>query len=142
MTVVVRSGLSVSLQAMADRVALAAPEGSLLMALALEASIKAEIKGGHPKGTKTGAKPGGPPQNISGNLRRSVITSHPHTLGPGRAETKVGPTTVYARAQELGHPRWKSGVKYPFVKPGVRHAEESGQLHVIASETLARAIRG
>lgn len=142
MPITVRNGLSASLTSMSERVALSALEGSHLMALAIEASIKGQIQGAHPKGTKTGASPGGPPQNISGNLRRSVITSHPHSLGPGRAETKVGPTTVYARAIELGHPRWKSGVKYPYVKPGAEKVERSGQLHVIAAEVMARAIRG
>lgn len=142
MAITVRNDLGLSLRAMAARVEAAAPEGSQLMALAMEAAIKRQIKGGHRKGTKTGAKPGGPPENISGTLRRSVITSHPRLIGPGIAETQVGPTTVYARAQELGHPRWKAGVKYPYVKPGVHEAEHSGELHAIADQVLAAALRG
>lgn len=142
MPITVTNRLSKSLTALGARVEAAAPAGAELMGLALEASIKGQIRGGHPKGTKTGATPGGPPQNVTGTLRRSVITGHPHWLGVGRAAAEVGPTTKYARAVELGHPRWKNGVRYPYVEPGVRQAEHTGQLHAIATGVIATAIRG
>ena len=136
----VSNGLSASLQQMISRVEAAAVEGAQQMGMVLDAAIKAEIQGGHKKGTKTGATPGGPPQNITGTLRRSVIATHPRLLAPGHATVTVGPTTVYARAVELGHPRWREGVSYPYVKPGAEHARP--QLYAVAVETIDRAIRG
>lgn len=127
---------------MGARVEATAEPGAAALGMVIEASIKKQIQGGHAKGTKTGATPGGPPQNISGTLRRSVITSHPRLLGAGRAETRIGPTTRYGRAVDLGHPRWKSGVKYPYVEPGVADAESSGELHAVAASIITRAMRG
>ena len=142
MPITVTGNLAGALEAMGARVEAVALEGSAQLGHVLEASIKAQIKGGHPRRTKTGATPGGPPENITGTLRRSVITEHPRWAGAGRAETRVGPTTVYARAIELGHPRWKSGVRYPYTAPGVRQAEASGQLDAMAVSILQAAIFG
>lgn len=142
MPIKVTNDMTAALERMVARVELAAPAGAEAMGFVVEASIKRQIQGGHPKGTKTGATPGGPPQNVTGTLRRSVITGHPHWLGVGRAAAEVGPTTKYARAVELGHPRWKNGVRYPSVEPGVRQAEHTGQLHAIATGVIATAIRG
>jgi len=60
---------------------------------------------------------GGPPNRVTGALASSVRTEI--RQGFGTYSALVFPTMVYARALELGNPKWKSGVKYPFLKPAV-----------------------
>jgi hypothetical protein len=59
---------------------------------------------------------GAGPNVISGSLRRSITTTI-RREGFGDYVATVMPTMVYARAVELGNPRWKSGVKYPYLIP-------------------------
>jgi hypothetical protein len=61
---------------------------------------------------------GGPngPNVISGSLRRSIHTEV-RRIGFGDYIATVSPTMIYARAVELGNPRWKGGVKYPYLIP-------------------------
>jgi len=56
------------------------------------------------------------PNVISGALRRSITTTI-RREGFGDYTASVYPTMIYARAVELGHRRWKSGVKYPYLIP-------------------------
>jgi len=58
-----------------------------------------------------------PPNRVSGALASSVHTELRQGFGTYYAD--VFPTMVYARALELGNPRWKSGVKYPYLRPSV-----------------------
>jgi hypothetical protein len=60
-------------------------------------------------------KPG--PNKRSGNLIRSIRPTLPIRKGFGSYSVSVGPSMVYAMAVELGHPKWKSGVNYPYMKP-------------------------
>lgn len=62
------------------------------------------------------------PEVRSGAHRRSFITEGPRSVGPGRWEALVGPTMVYSRALELGHPNWPAGVKYPSLGPAMEFA--------------------
>ena len=43
----------------------------------------------------------------------------------------IGPTVEYARAVELGSPRWKSGVKYPYLEPAAIALIKSGKINRI-----------
>jgi hypothetical protein len=130
------------LKALAARVVAATPAAAEAGGFAVEAEVKRQIQGGHARGTKTGAIPGGPPQNISGTLRRSVITTHPRLVGPGRAEVGVGPTVIYGRAVDQGHPRWKSGVKYPYLEPGFELAVGSGEALAAMTRVWIAAMKG
>ena len=77
-----------------------------------------EIKGKRPKGQK--ATTGEPPMNRTGNLRRS-ITGKKAQEGFARYSAEVGPTTVYARAVELGGaPTWRNGEHFPYMKPALQ----------------------
>jgi hypothetical protein len=58
---------------------------------------------------------GTPPNRRTGNLIRSIYTDLKHE--PGSYVASVFPTALYGRALELGNPKWKSGVKYPYMKP-------------------------
>jgi len=60
---------------------------------------------------------GQPPNRVTGALASSVHTELRQGFGTYYAD--VFPTMVYARALELGNPRWKSGVKYPYLGPAV-----------------------
>lgn len=65
---------------------------------------------------------GRPGPNVqSGAHRRGIITQGPMRSGSGW-EARIGPTMVYSRALELGHPRWKSGAKYPYAGPAIEWA--------------------
>lgn len=83
--------------------------------------------GTHPRGV--GHIPGtGPGPNVqTGNLRRSIFSQT--KIGfQGSYEAIVGATMEYARAVELGHPAWKSGVKYPYLVPAAESLKQSGKL--------------
>lgn len=58
---------------------------------------------------------GTPPNRRTGYLIRSIYTELKHE--PGSYVANVFPTALYGRALELGNPKWKSGVKYPYMKP-------------------------
>ena len=86
------------------------------VAFAVEMQAKQNaMTGTHPRGQGhiPGTGPG--PNRVTGNLVRSI---HTEVQGfGGKYTASVFPTMVYARAVELGNPRWKSGVKYPYLTP-------------------------
>jgi hypothetical protein len=59
----------------------------------------------------------GPGPNVGTGMLRRSISVHRNKKGFGNYVASVGPTVIYSRAVELGHPRWKSGVKYPYLRP-------------------------
>lgn len=86
------------------------------VAFAVEAQAKRNaLTGQHPrgKGHIPGTGPG--PNRVTGNLIRSITTEV--RQGFGTYTASVFPTMIYSRAVELGNPRWKSGVKYPYLAP-------------------------
>lgn len=94
----------------------AAVYGLSQVAFAVEREAKKNASTGrHKRGM--GHIPGtGPGPNIqTGALRRSIHTEIRY--GFGNYVATVFPTMEYARAVELGNPRWKSGVKYPYLAP-------------------------
>lgn len=69
----------------------------------MEREIKAELSlGSHAPGEPTGSAPGEPPDLVTGDLRRSVQTDGPRQETTSSWSGEVGPTTEYARIQELG----------------------------------------
>ena len=86
---------------------------------------------------------GRPGPNVrTGNLRRSITTSMP-IKGFGESySVVVSATMVYARAVELGHPRWKPGVKYPYLGPAARNLSANGTLNRVFTSALVSRIRG
>jgi hypothetical protein len=160
------SGLHLALEGLTTKIGLATAEGAARGALVYERAIKEQIKGGHPKGTKTGATPGGAPQNITGNLRRSVGVGP--VVGNGvRYEVEIGPSAVYGQYLEGGiapqraaHSRYRNaekqgfgpsikvaagtktgpGVAYPFVRPAAHRVELSGEVHATILAAWRRAL--
>lgn len=82
--------------------------------------------------TKSGKKiyekatPNEPPKSRTGNLRRS-ITGEKSKEGFGTYVAIVGPTMKYARHVELGGPKWKPGVKFPYMQPAWNKFQPIGQ---------------
>lgn len=100
--------------------------------------VGVEVEGGAKENAS--GRPG--PNVITGNLRRSITTSKPEK-GFGTLYTvDVSATMVYARAVELGHPRWKPGVKYPYLGPAAKKLEANGTLGRVFTDAMASRIRG
>lgn len=94
----------------------AANAGVKAVAFAVQKQAKINaFTGKHKPGERhiVGTGPG--PNVATGMLRRSISVRT--KKGFGNYVASVGPTVIYARAVELGHPRWKSGVKYPYLVP-------------------------
>jgi hypothetical protein len=111
-------------------------------ALAIEDLAKQNANtGNHPKGM--GHIPGtGPGPNIvTGNLVSKIVGQRPVKGFRGYSST-VDSSAEYARAVELGSPRWKSGVKYPYMEPAARTLINNGTLNRIFTGAFVTAIRG
>lgn len=114
------------------------------MAVVLERDIKDSLhRASHARGTPTPSAPGEPPAMISGELANSVrVTGRIDT--PGYAETRVAPTTIYARIQELGGWAGAGHATYlpprPYVKPAVLRS--FAELEAVAKAVFATAVDG
>ena len=89
---------------------------------------------GHIPGTGPG------PNVVTGALRRSIRTDVKY--GFGNYVAVVGASTEYARAVELGSPKWKSGVKYPYLAPAAEQLIRNGSLNRIFTAAFLKAVRG
>lgn len=86
---------------------------------------------------------GRPGPNVrTGNLRRSITTRNGQKGFNGLYSVEVAATMVYARALEFGHPRWKPGVKYPYLGPAAQKLSDSGALSRVFTTALADRTRG
>jgi hypothetical protein len=91
-----------------------------------EAKLNATQGGTHPRGAKTGAIPGSGPARVTGALQRSIHTEISRN-GFGNYVASVGPSMIYARAVELGHPKWSSGINYPYLVPAANKVRPRAQ---------------
>ena len=91
-----------------------------------QAKLNAAEGGTHARGEKTGATPGSGPARVTGALQRSIHTEMKRP-GFGNYVAEVSPSMVYARAVELGNPRWKSGVNYPYLVPAANRIRPRAQ---------------
>lgn len=114
---------------------------------------------GHSELTFSPSMPGEPPAMVSGALADSIIS-----VRTGPQSAAVGPTTVYARIQELGgnmhgHPYMEFHKLYkgrvtkfrrgfvrlpprPYLEPATDEAVNSGRVQDIYATHWARAIEG
>ena len=113
-----------------DELNLAVEHAITVTGLAVERQAKINASG----------RPG--PNVQTGNLRRSITTSKPQK-GFGTLYTvDVSATMVYSRAVELGHPRWKPGVKYPYLGPAANKLQANGTLARVFTTALASRLKG
>jgi hypothetical protein len=117
-------------QATEDKIELAVQYAISVTGLAVERQAKVNASG----------RPG--PNVRTGNLRRSITTSQVQKGFTNLYTVNVSATMVYARAVELGHPRWKPGVKYPYLGPAASNLQANGTLARVFTTNLASRLRG
>jgi hypothetical protein len=117
-------------QATEDKIELAVQYAISVTGLAVERQAKVNASG----------RPG--PNVRTGNLRRSITTSQVQKGFTNLYTVNVSATMVYARAVELGHPRWKPGVKYPYLGPAASNLQADGTLARVFTTNLASRLRG
>ena len=108
-------------------------------AIQRQAQINANT-GTHKRGTPRVSGSGPGPNVVTGALRRSIRTDVKY--GFGHYIAVVGASTEYARAVELGSPKWKSGVKYPYLAPAATQMILNGSLNRIFTAAFIKAVRG
>ena len=108
-------------------------------AIQRQAQINANT-GTHKRGTPRVSGSGPGPNVVTGALRRSIRTDVKY--GFGNYIAVVGASTEYARAVELGSPKWKSGVKYPYLAPAATQMILNGSLNRIFTAAFIKAVRG
>ena len=113
-----------------DKIELAVQYAIAMTGLAVERQAKVNASG----------RPG--PNVRTGNLRRSITTSSVQKGFTNLYSVNVSATMIYARAVELGHPRWKPGVKYPYLGPAARNLSANGTLNRVFTSAFASRIRG
>jgi hypothetical protein len=118
------------LDATEDKIEAAVQYAVAVTGLAVERQAKVNASG----------RPG--PNVQTGNLRRSITTSKVQKGFESTYTVDVSATMVYARAVELGHPRWKPGVKYPYLGPAASNLESNGTLARVFSTALGSRLRG
>jgi hypothetical protein len=99
-----------------DKMNAAARDALKRVGQAVEAqAVKNADTGSHPRGQGhiPGTGPG--PNTMTRTLKQSIRSED--VGGFGDYKLVVGATTEYARAVEEGSPLWKSGVKYPYMRP-------------------------
>lgn len=122
-----------------DRLEFAVASAGKLIGSDLENMMKRKIVGRHEPGTKTPSQPGTPPTSVSTDLKSS-ITNEVERVGFATYVVKVGPTKIYARSLELGNPRWKPNLRYPFVGPTYTEALATGRINKIYMAVLSKAV--
>lgn len=113
-----------------DKIELAVQYAIAMTGLAVERQAKTNASG----------RPG--PNVRTGNLRRSITTSSVQKGFTNLYSVNVSATMIYARAVELGHPRWKPGVKYPYLGPAASNLQANGTLARVFVTNLASRLRG
>lgn len=111
-------------------------------AQAIEALAKSNANTGtHPPGQGhiPGTGPG--PNVVTGNLVSKIVAQRPVKGFKGYSAT-VDSSAEYARAVEQGSPRWKSGVKYPYLSPAATTLLNNGTLSRVFIGAFTYAVRG
>jgi hypothetical protein len=110
-------------------------------ALAVERQAKLNANTGtHKRGEPRVSGSGPGPNKVTGTLQRSINTEVRY--GFGSYVATVGPSVEYARSVELGNPRWKSGVRYPFLSTAVGYMVKSGNLQRVFQLNFMRLMKG
>jgi hypothetical protein len=142
-TVIIRnlSDVLAGLEVQEDRLERAAQTAIATAGFAVQRQAQKNANTGtHPRrqGHIPGTGPG--PNVVTGTLRRSIRTDVKY--GFGNYIAVVGADTEYARAVELGSPRWKSGVKYPYLAPAAIELISNGTLNRVFTAAFIKAVRG
>jgi hypothetical protein len=121
---------------------LAAYKGVSQAALKVEELARRNANtGNHPPGQGhiPGTGPG--PNVVTGNLVSKIVAERP-VKGFRGYSADINSSAIYARAVEQGSPRWKSGVKYPYLEPAGQTLLNNGTLRTVFIGAFVMAIRG
>lgn len=139
--------VAAALKTMAARVETATGEAVMVGQALIEGRARAELsRSSHQIGTPTPSAPGQPPSLITGVLRSSFRVTGPTPAGAGRWTSVMGPTTVYARIQELGGVTGRGHHTVlpprPYLRPAYDALVHSDALRGVFTRAWARAITG
>jgi hypothetical protein len=134
-----------ALQGMASRVQAATPAAIKAGQALVEDEARAALsRYSHERGTPTPAPPGGPPALVTGRLRSSFEVAGPTQSGAGVWMSVMGPTTPYARIQELGGRAGRHGSvelpARPYLRPAAEAVLRSGRLTDLFVQAWTKAI--
>ena len=97
--------------------------------------------GAHTAGTPRLRGTGPGPNIVTSNLVSKIVAQLP-VKGFRGYSSEVTSSAEYARVVEMGSPRWKSGVKYPYMEPTATTLIANGTLARIFTLAFTNAIRG
>jgi hypothetical protein len=87
-----------------------------------------------------GPRSGEGPNYATGNLFRNIQGLPPRQQGFGTYVASATSGAEYARAVELGSPRWSSGVKYPYMMPARDYLITSGRASQYIRDEVSKAM--
>jgi hypothetical protein len=87
-----------------------------------------------------GPRSGEGPNYATGNLFRNIIGNPVQRVGFETYAASASSGAEYARAVELGSPRWKSGVKFPYMIPARDYLVQSGRASAYIRDEVRRAM--
>lgn len=119
-----------ALQRYVDRASQSARRGANNAAKLVASETKKTLtRTTHRQGTPTPSRPGEPPSLVTGTLRRGVIIVAATQVSRTGWVAKVGPTSVYARVQELGGDTGTAVLPArPYLTPTVERLIGNGEL--------------
>ncbi|MGN6592004.1 MAG: hypothetical protein ACTHJX_03815 [Terriglobales bacterium] len=117
---------------------LAARTSVQMVAADLIKEAQANFSGSHAKHRPRIPNAHNYPNVVTGTLRRSIQSDGIRSFGPAAYSTRVGPSTVYARAVELGNPRSHSGA-YPYFGPAAKRIR--AKAGAIATANWSRIVK-
>lgn len=134
-----------ALQSIGARIAAATPAAIETGQALVEGEARAALsRYSHQPRTPTPAPAGGPPALVTGRLRSSFEIAGPTSEGSGAWVAVLGPTTPYARIQELGGDAGRGHAVHlpprPYLEPAARSVLESGRLAEVFVSTWTKAL--
>jgi len=87
-----------------------------------------------------GPRTGEGPNKATGNLVRNIRGGSVERMGFETYKASASSGAEYARAVELGSPRWKSGVKFPYMIPARDYLVQSGLASAYIREEVRKAM--
>ena len=87
-----------------------------------------------------GPRMGEGPNYATGNLYRNILANPVRRTGFESYVASVSSNAEYARAVEMGSPRWTSGVKFPYMIPARDYLIQSGRASAYIRDEVRRAM--
>ncbi|MEU5426830.1 HK97 gp10 family phage protein [Streptomyces olivoreticuli] len=139
--------LITAIRSMGSRAEAATPAAVAQAAALLEGKARANLsRYSHAPRTPTPSPPGEPPALVTGRLRSSFDILGPTSAGAGAWAAVIGPTTAYARIQELGGTAGRGHHAVlpprPYLRPAYDALVHDPELLGVFARTWLRAVNG